>query len=284
MQRRRRSPALLLVAVLVASLLQVTSGAVAAQEVPASVVISQVYGGGGNSGATFTHDFVELFNAGDSAADVSGWSVQYTSAAGSGNWQVTPLGTDVTIPAGGYLLVQQAQGAGGTTPLPTPDATGTSPMSATNGKVALASTTTPLAGTGCPIADTTIDLVGFGSANCFEGAGAAPTLSNTTAAFRADAGCTDTDDNAADFTADAPAPRNSSTTPAPCGGSGEPVGPVPVISQVYGGGGNSGATFTHDFIELFNAGEAPRTSPVGRSSTPPPPAAATGRSPHSAPT
>ena len=135
----------------------------------------------------------------------------------------------MTIPAGGYLLVQQAQGAGGTTPLPTPDATGTSPMSATNGKVALASTTTPLAGTGCPIADTTIDLVGFGSANCFEGAGAAPTLSNTTAAFRADAGCTDTDDNAADFTADAPAPRNSSTTPAPCGGSGEPVN-QPVVA------------------------------------------------------
>lgn len=27
-----------------------------------------------------------------------------------------------------------------------------------------------------------------------------------------------------------------------------------VISQVYGGGGNSGAPYTHDFIELFNRG------------------------------
>jgi hypothetical protein len=27
-----------------------------------------------------------------------------------------------------------------------------------------------------------------------------------------------------------------------------------VISQVYGGGGNTGATYTHDFIELFNSG------------------------------
>lgn len=27
----------------------------------ADVVISQVYGGGGNSGAPFTHDFIELF-------------------------------------------------------------------------------------------------------------------------------------------------------------------------------------------------------------------------------
>jgi uncharacterized protein len=29
-----------------------------------------------------------------------------------------------------------------------------------------------------------------------------------------------------------------------------------VISQVYGGGGSAGATFTHDFIELFNQGPA----------------------------
>ena len=28
----------------------------------AQVVISQVYGGGGNTGAQYTHDFVELFN------------------------------------------------------------------------------------------------------------------------------------------------------------------------------------------------------------------------------
>ena len=30
-----------------------------------------------------------------------------------------------------------------------------------------------------------------------------------------------------------------------------------VISQVYGGGGNASATYTHDFIELFNRGTAP---------------------------
>ncbi len=34
----------------------------------AGVVISQVYGGGGNSGATLKNDFIELFNAGASAA------------------------------------------------------------------------------------------------------------------------------------------------------------------------------------------------------------------------
>ena len=32
------------------------------------------------------------------------------------------------------------------------------------------------------------------------------------------------------------------------------ISPDIVISQVYGGGGNSGATLTNDFIELFNRG------------------------------
>ncbi|MEQ1530867.1 MAG: hypothetical protein ABL925_16240, partial [Methylococcales bacterium] len=32
------------------------------------------------------------------------------------------------------------------------------------------------------------------------------------------------------------------------------VSPNIVISQVYGGGGNTGATYKNDFIELFNRG------------------------------
>src|SRR5690349_17875690 len=55
-----------------------------------TIVISQVYGGGGNSGATYTNDFIELFNPGTTAVDVSGWSVQYASATGS-MWQKTAL-------------------------------------------------------------------------------------------------------------------------------------------------------------------------------------------------
>ncbi len=47
----------------------------------AQVVISQVYGGGGNSGATFKNDFIELFNRGSAPVDVAGWSVQYASSA-----------------------------------------------------------------------------------------------------------------------------------------------------------------------------------------------------------
>ena len=45
----------------------------------------------------------------------------------------------------------------------------------------------------------------------------------------------------------------------------------PVISQIYGGGGNAGATYHNDYVELFNPGTAiPSTSPAGPSSTRPP--------------
>ena len=54
------------------------------------VLVSQVFAGGGNAGAPFSNDFVELFNRGSTAVDVSGWSVQYASATGT-SWQVTVL-------------------------------------------------------------------------------------------------------------------------------------------------------------------------------------------------
>jgi hypothetical protein len=56
----------------------------------AQVVISQVYGGGGNSGSTYRSDFIDLHNTSSSAVSVDGWSLQYASAAGS-SWQVTAL-------------------------------------------------------------------------------------------------------------------------------------------------------------------------------------------------
>jgi hypothetical protein len=172
------------------------------------VVISQVYGGGGNTGATYTHDFIELFNRGTSDADLTGWSVQYASSTGS-TWQKTDLMPTLLAP-GQYYLIQQAQGLGGTTPLPTPDLIGTIAMAGTNGKVALVNTTTFLSGT-CPLGPDVIDFVGYGTANCFEGSGAVPVLSNTTAGIRIDGGCTDTDDNAADFITGDPMPRNTSS-------------------------------------------------------------------------
>jgi predicted extracellular nuclease len=192
----------------------------------ASVVISQVYGGGGNTGATFKNDFIELFNRGSAPVSVDGWSVQYASATGS-TWQVTPLSG--TIAPGRYYLVQEAAGAGGTVDLPTPDATGSIFMSATNGKVALVSSTTPLTGT-CPLGGSVIDFVGYMptldpplAGTCFEGSAPAPALTNTTADLRDENGCAETDDNAADFSQGSPNPRNSVSPAHFCTGENAPT-------------------------------------------------------------
>ena len=139
-----------------------------AQAVSPDILISEVYGGGGNAGATLTNDFIELYNRSGSAVAVNGWSVQYAAAAGS-TWQVTALSG--SIPAGGQYLVQEAAGAGGTTPLPTPDATGTIAMSATSGKVALVTNATALTavcGLDCDAAVGVRDFVGYGAATDFE--------------------------------------------------------------------------------------------------------------------
>ena len=64
----------------------------------ATLVISQIYGGGGNSGAKYKNDFIEIFNRGATAVSVAGWSVQYASATGA-SWSVTALsGTIATRP------------------------------------------------------------------------------------------------------------------------------------------------------------------------------------------
>jgi hypothetical protein len=73
------------------------------------------------------------------------------------------------------------------------------------------------------------DFVGYGSATDFEGTGSAPGLSNTAAALRANDGCTDTGDNATDFAAAAPAPRNSTSPPHSCAGGPAP-GPAGSVS------------------------------------------------------
>jgi hypothetical protein len=193
----------------------------------AQVVISQVYGGGGNTNAPYTHDFIELFNAGTAPASLNGLSLQYAGATGTGNFgatasQLTEL-PNVTLQPGQYFLVQQASGGLVGAALPAPDFTDASPisLSGTGGKVALVTGTTSLGCNGGSAACNgeslarIIDLVGYGGANFFEGTPtAAP--SNTTAVVRKGDGCTDTGNNGADFVVVAPAPRNTATAPKPC--------------------------------------------------------------------
>ena len=73
----------------------------------------------------------------------------------------------------------------------------------------------------CPPAGV-IDFVGYGNttgslANCAEGTHPVATTANTTSAQRNTSGCTDTDDNFADFSVANAAPRSgASTTPLVC--------------------------------------------------------------------
>ncbi|MGZ8190400.1 MAG: ExeM/NucH family extracellular endonuclease [Methylococcaceae bacterium] len=193
------------------------------------VVISQVYGGGNNTGATYKNDYVELFNRGGSPVSLNGWSIQYASSTGTGFFSAnTPLALpNATLAPGQYFLVQLNGGTTNGANLPTPDASAANPnLSGTAGKVALVNSTTGLACNGssgqpCSSADLAkiIDLAGYGTANFFEGAGAAPAPGNTTADFRAANGCTDTDNNNADFATGAPLPRNTTSPVSPCGAS-----------------------------------------------------------------
>lgn len=156
-----------------------------AQASTSGVVISQVYGGNGN---TYASDYVELYNAGTAAVSVAGWSVQYASATGTGTFAGNSLAVlSGTLQPGQYYLVRLVTTTG--TALPTAGATGTLNLSGTAGEVALINTSTGLAcnggSTSCSAAQLAqiVDLVGYGSANFFEGA-AAPALTSTTALFR----------------------------------------------------------------------------------------------------
>lgn len=219
-----------------------------AQALSSSIVISQVYGGGGNTGAPYTNDFIELFNRGNTPISLSGWSVQYASATGTGNFSANVTALTGTLNPGQYYLVQEGAGTGNGVPLPAADASGGIAMSASAGKVIVANVATGIACNGsstpCSSAQLAniVDLVGYGSANFFEGAGAAPTLTNTTAAFRNGAGCTETDNNNLDFTASAPTPRNTSSPLNVC--TGPPSLSINNVTVSEGDAGSVIATFT----------------------------------------
>ena len=176
----------------------------------AQIVISQVYGGGGNTGSVYSHDFVELYNRGTQTITLAaGHTLQYASSTGtfgSSNIQVLP---EITLQPGQYFLIQQAIGNNATGALPTPDYIPATPLAigGTNFKIALVSDNVAITTASGP---TILDFVGVGSANMFEGSAPAPAVSNSLAAVRKSAGAQDTNDNLADFAALTPTPRTLS--------------------------------------------------------------------------
>ncbi len=203
------------------------------------LVISQAYGGGGNSGAVYKNDFVELFNASANPIALGGKSIQYGNATSTtNNWGVTALPA-VSIPAGGYYLIKMAGGSNGVD-LPKEDHISSLNMGGGAGKVAVVNGTAPL--NGAATGNTSIiDVLGWGGAStvAFEGAPAGATT-NSTALLRAANGCTDSNNNASDFSILTPAPRNALSAPNMCGGvPAAPIVPVCPASTTltFGAGG-----------------------------------------------
>ena len=216
------------------------------------VVISQVYGGGGNSGATYTNDFIELFNRGTTTVNLSGWTVQYAGSTGTFT-MANSTALSGTIAPGKYYLVQEAAGGGGSISLPTADATGTINIAATAGKVALANNATIITNSS---SNNVVDFVGFGTgANDFETA-AAPAPSATTSIVRVSSGCIDTNNNSTDFTTAALSPsappRNANTATNQCSNASTNVTFTPTSGPVGTSVTISGTSFLINSTVSFN--------------------------------
>jgi hypothetical protein len=197
-----------------------TLGLVSSSLGAGDVVISQVWGKGNSVPANLPQaSYVELFNRTANPIDMSGWSVQ-VALASSSSWSSMTLAA--TVQPYSYFLVRVSDGsltvASDAVFAPT-----TNILGATGGpvgnKVVLRSTVEAL-DVACPTGDSTIiDMVGFGSSsNCYETSRAQgiSTVGNGLTPTRNSGGCIDTDNNASDFAATIPAPRNSTTAQNIC--------------------------------------------------------------------
>src|SRR4029078_4248822 len=93
------------------------------------LLISQVYGGGGNASATYTNDFIEIFNAGTTSVDfsITPYSLQYAAATAAFSTNKTDITSGVLLP-GHYFLIQEASGGPTRAGVPTPYISGSSEL------------------------------------------------------------------------------------------------------------------------------------------------------------
>ncbi len=218
----------------------------------AAVVISKVYGGGGNSTSGYEADFAEIFNRSSAPVSLDGWSFQsarITDLTGFVNRICLLSGV---INPGEYRLIatNQLAGASGGAIIPTPDFRPAVPfgMESSFGRVVLVSTSN-LVGTEFTRSDV-VDLVGYGfGVDSFEGVAAAGTLSDILYAQRKQGGCQDTNQNAIDFDVllALTLPNNAATPAVPC--------PLLCLADLAGGvnGGPDGIVDGNDFVAFINA-------------------------------
>lgn len=190
--------------------------------------ISQIYSRGGEAGATFQNDYIELFNRGQTSVDINGWSLNISNFAGvppniqisSSNIRFFNPNGIVINPGSHFLMKFGGSGANGQ-PLDTADINfNPFPISDVGGQIVLLDKDKTLPFGFCPAAPdlsgNVVDYVGYGTAICYEGhVTLAPPPDK--ALLRVGGGCTDTDDNLADFSFGTPNPLSRLSTPTPCG-------------------------------------------------------------------
>jgi 5'-nucleotidase len=174
------------------------------------LVINEVYGAGGNAGALYNADFVELYNPTSSAIDLAGTYLHYRPSgyAGTAYTGIAPL-SGVVQPHDYFLA--QASTAGTTGTAFSSDLV-TSPalnLAAAGGQVFLSTSSTAVTTTGNVAATAGfIDTVSQSGASTYEGA--VGTATGTAALSLNRTNHIDTDSTAADITTAAPSPQKSS--------------------------------------------------------------------------
>jgi predicted extracellular nuclease len=196
------------------------------------LVISEVYGAGGNSGAVLNADFVELYNPTNAAISVADDYIHYRSAAGGSGG--TPFRLTGSVPAGGHYLIQMGSAGANGAALPTPDAGPAGfNLAAAGGQVYLLDDPNPITTTGDQSSTPhVIDMVGATGSTSFEAA-ATNQPATTTSSLNRSATGTDTDNNANDFSLATPSPQNAAS-----GGGGNPP-TEHTIQEIQGTGASS---------------------------------------------
>jgi 5'-nucleotidase len=176
----------------------------AANPAGSGLVINEVYGAGGNSGALYNADFVEILNPTGASIDLLGKYVSYRSSSGSAGG--SPIALKGSLPAGEQFVVRMSATAGSASAVPADlVASPTVSMAAGGGQVFLTDNAQAITATGQMAGrDHVIDMVGLDGSTSYEGTGAGPTATATSSAQRT--GGTDTDNNTADFSLAAPTP------------------------------------------------------------------------------
>ena len=176
-----------------------------------TLVITEIYGGGGSLNSTYKNDYIQLFNLSPSPIDLSGYTLQIAPASGN-SWSLINLSGIIKVNHW-FLVKGNSEGSAGAD-LPEADATGNFDINIESGKIALVNSNKALTTSCIPFNENIIDFVGYGNnADCSE-TSSAPAHSNTSATSRVNF-ASDANNNSTDFTVFPPNPRNTSEVALP---------------------------------------------------------------------